>query len=235
MPIGQFAEKAEELLDEGYKGCNITLPFKLDAYKFADKLTERARSCGAVNTLVFGNKILGDNTDGIGFVTDITSRLGFNITNASILVLGAGGGVRGLLPSLLEQNPKWIAVANRTLERAQTLADVFGIDAIAYEATAAEHFDLVINATSTSLSNIAPPVPESVFGEVTLAYDLVYGAEPTPFMELAKKGGAKKVADGLGMLIEQAAESYADWRGTRPDTSKTYDLIRRLIRERAAK
>ena len=148
MPIGQFAEKAEELLDEGYKGCNITLPFKLDAYKFADKLTEGARSCGAVNTLVFGNKILGDNTDGIGFVTDITSRFGFNITNASILVLGAGGGVRGLLPSLLEQNPKWIAVANRTLERAQTLADVFGVDAIPYEATAAEHFDLVINATS---------------------------------------------------------------------------------------
>ena len=94
VPIGQFAEKAEELLDEGYKGCNITLPFKLDAYKFADKLTERARSCGAVNTLVFGNKILSDNTDGIGFVTDITSRFGFNITNASILVLGAGGGVR---------------------------------------------------------------------------------------------------------------------------------------------
>ena len=235
VPIGQFAEKAEELLDEGYKGCNITLPFKLDAYKFADKLTERARSCGAVNMLVFGNKILGDNTDGIGFVTDITSRFGFNITNASILVLGAGGGVRGLLPSLLEQNPKWIAVANRTLERAQTLADVFGVDAIPYEATAAEHFDLVINATSTSLSNIVPPVPESVFAEVSLAYDLVYGAEPTPFMELAKKGGAKKVADGLGMLIEQAAESYADWRGTRPDTSKTYDLIRRLIRERAAK
>lgn len=217
--------KSGELLDEGYKGCNITLPFKLDAYKFADKLTERARSCGAVNTLVFGNKILGDNTDGIGFVTDITSRFGFNITNASILVLGAGGGVRGLLPSLLEQTPKWIAVANRTARTGQTLADVFGVDAIPYEATAAEHFDLVINATSTSLSNIAPPVPESVFAEVSLAYDLVYGAEPTPFMELAKKGGAKKVADGLGMLIEQAAESYADWRGTRPDTSKTYDLI----------
>ncbi len=234
-PLGHFADKAGELMDEGYKGCNVTLPFKLDAYKFAERLTDRARSCGAVNTLVFGRKVTGDNTDGIGFVTDVRQRLGFQFEGSSILVLGAGGGVRGLLPSLLEMNPKWIAVANRTLERAQALAGVFGIDAVSYESTAAEHFDLVINATSTSLSNIAPPVPESVFREAALAYDLVYGAKPTPFMELAKRGGAGQVSDGLGMLIEQAAESYFDWRGVRPDTSRTYPKIRKLIEERAAR
>ncbi len=232
VPLEHFAEKAEELIDAGYKGCNITLPFKVDACKFADQLTVRARSAGAVNTLVFGKKVLGDNTDGIGFTTDITERLGFDFAGSSVLVLGAGGGVRGLLPFLLEAGPKWIAVANRTLERAQALADQFGVDTVPYEATAAEHFDLVINATSTSLSNVAPPVPSSVFKEVKLAYDLVYSSAPTPFMKEALKGGAAAAADGLGMLVEQAAESYRDWRGTKPATQKTYELIRSLIRNR---
>lgn len=233
VPLGGFDEFVDDLIEKGYKGCNITLPFKVDACKYADRLTERARSCGAANTLVFGSKVTGDNTDGAGFIADVTGRLGFEIEGASILVLGAGGGVRGLLPSLLELNPKWIAVANRTMSRAAALAESFGIDAVPYEETAAESFDLVINATSTSLSNMAPPVPRSVLAEASLAYDLVYAAEPTPFMQLAMEAGAGAVADGLGMLVEQAAESYLDWRGVRPDTSGTYREIRRLIEERA--
>lgn len=234
VPIGGFDEFVDGLIERGYKGCNITLPFKVDACRYADRLTERARSCGAANTLVFGDKVTGDNTDGAGFVADLQGRLGFSVEGASILVLGAGGGVRGLLPSLLELNPKWIAVANRTMERAQVLAESFGIDAVPYEETAAERFDLVINATSTSLSNTAPPVPKSVLAECALAYDLVYAAQPTPFMRLASEAGAKAVADGLGMLVEQAAESYFDWRGVRPDTSGTYRELRALIEARAA-
>ncbi|MDL2058597.1 shikimate dehydrogenase [Mesosutterella sp. AGMB02718] len=234
VPIGGFSDFVDSLIEQGYKGCNITLPFKMEAYKYAERLTVRARGCGAANTLIFGSRVTGDNTDGAGFVADVTGRFGFPIEGSSILVLGAGGGVRGLLPSLLELNPKWIAVANRTMERAEALASSFGIDAIAYEETAAEHFDLIINATSTSLSNLAPPVPKAAFAEASLAYDLVYAARPTPFMELALKSGARKAVDGLGMLIEQAAESYADWRGVRPDTASTYGEIRCLLENRAA-
>lgn len=229
-PIDGFVETALALRDAGYKGLNVTLPFKLDAAKFATDLTPRARVAGAVNTLRFdGEQVLGDNTDGIGFVRDISERLGFRIQDASILILGAGGGVRGLVPSLLEASPKWIAVANRTQRRAEELADEFGIEAIHFDEIPAEHFDLVVNATATSLSNEAPAVDPEAFDDCLLAYDLVYAPEPTPFMELARRGGARQVADGLGMLIEQAAESYQVWRGLRPPTAPVYEELRRMI------
>jgi shikimate dehydrogenase len=229
-PLDGFEEFALGLRDTGYLGLNVTIPFKLDASKLADSLTGRARLAGAVNTLKFDeDTIYGDNTDGIGFVRDITHRLGFKVPSAAILVLGAGGGVRGLIASLLEEKPKWIAVANRTHGRAQELADEFGVEAIRLDEIPAEHFDLIVNGTSSSLNQDAPAIDPETFDDCAIAYDLVYAPEPTPFMRLAERGGAHAVADGLGMLIEQAAESCLFWRGVRPDTAPVYRELRRLL------
>ena len=169
-PIDGFEEFALGLRDAGYRGLNVTVPFKIDAAKLADDLTARARLAGAVNTLKFdGDTILGDNTDGIGFVRDVTGRLKFRIEDASILILGAGGGVRGLIGSLLEAKPKWIAVANRSHERAEELAEEFGVEAIHFDEVPAEHIDLVINGTSSSLSNAAPEFDPEGFAGGALA------------------------------------------------------------------
>jgi shikimate dehydrogenase len=234
-PLDGFEEFALGLREAGYRGLNVTIPFKLDAAKLADRLTARARLAGAVNTLKFErDAITGDNTDGIGFVRDITHRLKFRIEDSAILVLGAGGGVRGLIGSLLEEKPKWIAVANRTHDRAQELADEFGVLALSFDEVPAEHFDLVINGTATSLSHTTPPIDAETFDDCTLAYDLLYAATPTPFMQLASRGGARKVSDGLGMLIEQAAESYHLWRGVRPDTAPVFKELRRLLNTEAS-
>ena len=229
-PIDGFEDFALALRDKGYLGLNVTIPFKIDAAKLADDLTPRARLASAVNTLKFDDdNIIGDNTDGIGFVRDISGRLKFPVEGSAILILGAGGGVRGLIGSLLDARPKWIAVANRTFGRAQELADEFGVEAIHFDEVPAEHFDLVINGTSSSLSQDAPPIDPETFDDCALAYDLVYSPTPTPFMELAKRGGARCVDDGLGMLIEQAAESYIVWRAVRPDTGPVYKELRRLL------
>jgi shikimate dehydrogenase len=205
-PLDGFEDFALALRDAGYLGLNVTIPFKIE-----------------------GDTIVGDNTDGIGFVRDISGRLRFKIVDAAILILGAGGGVRGLIGSLLDARPRWIAVANRTFGRAQELADEFGVEAIHFDEVPAEHFDLVINGTSSSLSHDAPPIDPETFDDCALAYDLVYARRPTPFMELAKRGGARGVEDGLGMLIEQAAESFHFWRGVRPDTAPVYKELRRLL------
>jgi shikimate dehydrogenase len=234
-PLDGFEEFALGLRDQGFMGLNVTIPFKLDAAKLADDLTPRARLAGAVNTLKFdGETIVGDNTDGVGFVRDLCGRLDFKVAGAAILVLGAGGGVRGLVASLLEERPKWIAVANRTHGRAQELADEFGVEAIRFDEVPAEHFDLIINGTSSSLNHDAPAIDPETFGDCLLAYDLVYAPESTPFMNLAKHGGARRVSDGLGMLIEQAAESFALWRGVRPETSRVYREMRRALNLGAA-
>jgi shikimate dehydrogenase len=234
-PLDGFEEFALALRESGYRGLNVTIPFKLDAAKLADRLTARARLAGAVNTLKFdGDAITGDNTDGIGFVRDVTQRLKFRIEDASILVLGAGGGVRGLIGSLLEEKPKWIAVANRTHDRAQELADEFGVLALSFDEVPAEHFDLVINGTATSMSHTTPPIDAETFDDCMLAYDLLYAPAPTPFMQLASRGGARKVSDGLGMLIEQAAESFHLWRGLRPDTALVFKELRRQLNAEAA-
>ncbi len=233
-PLDGFEEFAFALRDAGYRGLNVTIPFKLDAAKLADRLTARARLAGAVNTLKFeGDAITGDNTDGIGFVRDVSQRLKFRIEDAAILVLGAGGGVRGLIGSLLEEKPKWIAVANRTHDRAQELADEFGVLALSFDEVPAEHFDLVINGTATSMSHTTPPIDAETFDDCMLAYDLLYSPVPTPFMQLATRGGARKVSDGLGMLIEQAAESFHLWRGVRPDTAPVFKELRRLLNAEA--
>jgi shikimate dehydrogenase len=229
-PLDGFDDFALALRDQGYAGLNVTIPFKIDAAKLADELSARARTAGAVNTLKFtGDAIFGDNTDGIGFVRDVTGRLKCSIEDASILVLGAGGGVRGLIGSLLDEKPRWIAVANRSHERAIELAEEFGVEAIHFDEVPSEHFDIVINGTASSLSNAAPKIDPETFDDCKLAYDLVYDARPTPFMQLARQGGAAKVSDGLGMLVEQAAESFLLWRGVRPQTVAIFQELRRRL------
>jgi len=233
-PIDGFEEKALALRDAGFRGLNVTVPFKLDAAKIANDLTPRARLAGAVNTLKFdGEAIVGDNTDGVGFVRDVTERLNFKFGDCAVLVLGAGGAVRGLLGSLLDASPRWLAVANRSHQRAEELAEEFGVEAIHFDEVPAEHFDLIINGTTTGLHQEAPAIDPETFNDCLLAYDLVYAAGPTPFMQLAKAGGAKQVVDGLGMLIEQAAESFLLWRGVRPDTHSVYRELRELLMREA--
>jgi shikimate dehydrogenase len=233
-PLDGFEDRAMALRDAGYRGLNVTVPFKLDAAKIATDLTPRARLAGAVNTLKFdGDAIVGDNTDGVGFVRDVTERLQFSLGDCAVLVLGAGGAVRGLLGSLLDASPRWLAVANRSHQRAEELAEEFGVEAIHFDEIPAEHFDLIINGTTTGLHNEAPAIDPETFNDCVLAYDLVYAADPTPFMRLAHSGGAKQVADGLGMLIEQAAESFLLWRGVRPDTDPVYRELRELLSREA--
>jgi shikimate dehydrogenase len=235
VPLDGFEDRALALRDAGYRGLNVTVPFKLDAAKLSDDLMPRARLAGAVNTLVFdGDTIIGDNTDGIGFVRDVRERLKFDLSDCSVLVLGAGGAVRGVIGSLLDASPRWIAVSNRTHQRAEELGEEFGVEAIHLDEIPAEHFDLIINGTTTGLKHDAPPIDPETFNDCTLAYDLVYAADPTPFMELARSGGAQTVCDGLGMLIEQAAESFLLWRGVRPDTAPVYRELRKLLSETAA-
>jgi shikimate dehydrogenase len=229
-PLDGFEDLALALRDAGFRGLNVTVPVKLDAAKLADDLAPRARLAGAVNTLVFdGDTIFGDNTDGIGFVRDVRERLKFDFSDCSVLVLGAGGAVRGVIGALLDASPRWIAVSNRTHQRAEELGEEFGVEAIHLDEVPAEHFDLIVNGTSTGLKHDAPPIDPETFNDCTLAYDLVYAADPTPFMELARSGGAKTVCDGLGMLIEQAAESFLLWRGVRPDTAPVYRELRELL------
>jgi shikimate dehydrogenase len=235
VPLDAFEERALALRDAGFRGLNVTVPFKIDAAKLSDDLLPRARLAGAVNTLVFdGDTIVGDNTDGIGFLRDVSERLKFDFGECSVLVLGAGGAVRGVIGALLDASPRWIAVANRTHQRAEELAEEFGVEAIHLDEIPAEHFDLIINGTTTGLKHDAPPIDPETFDDCTLAYDLVYAAESTPFMELARSSGAKVVSDGLGMLIEQAAESFLLWRGVRPDTASVYRELRKLLSEAAA-
>ena len=209
------------LVDAGYRGANVTVPFKIEAAQLADTLTGRARAAGAVNTLIFNEgRIAGDNTDGAGLVNDILRNAGVAIAGKRVLLLGAGGAARGVMLPLLEQNPAELVIANRTLATAEKLASEFGSPSM--RASEFAHlsgaFDIVINATSASLAGDLPPIPPETFCPETLALDMMYGKQPTVFMEFAAQHGAT-VRDGLGMLVEQAAEAFATWRGVRPETS----------------
>lgn len=221
-PLQDFAVSVRDFIERGGKGANVTVPFKLEAYALADTLTERARLAGAVNTLQFGNgMILGDNTDGIGLVADIALNAGATLSGKRILLLGAGGAARGVLLPLLEQKPAELVLANRTAVKAQALAAHFSaygnLAAVEYGALRGA-FDVIINATSASLHAAMPPLPGSVFETATLAYDMMYGQQATLFMEFAMQHGAR-ARDGLGMLVEQAAEAFLLWRGVRPETA----------------
>ncbi|MDD4964292.1 MAG: shikimate dehydrogenase [Gallionella sp.] len=227
-PLDAFVQTVQTFREKGGKGMNVTVPFKFEAFALATKLTARAQAAGAVNTLSFqaDGEILGDNTDGAGLVRDITVHLGLDLQNKRVLLLGAGGAAYGVVLPLLLAGAQ-LTVVNRTLEKAQQLAAAFASDAISvasYEDLVNQAFDCVINATSSGLSDQRPPVPATVFSTQTLAYEMMYGRE-TPFMAFARQHGAQ-VADGLGMLVEQAAESFFLWRGTRPETTAVRMILR---------
>jgi len=239
VPLGEFAAAASAFFAEGGRGGNVTLPFKTDAYRFASRLTERARRAGAVNTLARESDggVLGDNTDGVGLVRDLTINLDWAIAGRRVLVLGAGGATRGALGPLLEQRPALLHIANRTAEKAIELAREFAeqgsVTGSGYPELGKEApFELLINATSASLSGEVPPVPPRALGTLCAAYDMMYGATPTPFLRWAAEQGVAALADGLGMLVEQAAESFALWRGVRPQTAPVIGLIRTELAER---
>ncbi|WP_028535584.1 shikimate dehydrogenase [Paludibacterium yongneupense] len=233
--IGGFDDVVRRFVAEGGLGLNVTLPFKGDAFRFATEVSERARAAEAVNTLLFhpDGRVYGDNTDGVGLVRDIKDNLDVAIAGQRILILGAGGAVRGVLAPLLEEKPAAVTIANRTLIRAQALAHQFAAwgecRAVSYDALGGESFDIVINATPTSLNDEMPPLPHGVFGPRTLAYDMVYSKGLTPFLRRAQAENAGMLADGLGMLVEQAAESYAIWRGVHPATHKVTHLLREVL------
>ena len=232
-PIDGFADTVRGLVRTGAKGANVTVPFKLEAYALADRLSERARAAGAVNTLMFSaDGIAGDNTDGCGLVTDIIGNAGVPLAGKRVLLLGAGGAARGVILPLLRESPAELVLANRTEAKALELAAQFAaagpIRAATIDALDAP-FDIVINATSSSLSDAPPPVGASVFDAGTLAYDMMYGARPTPFMAFATARGAH-ARDGLGMLVEQAAESFHLWRGVRPDTAPVLQRLRAALK-----
>jgi len=229
-PVDGFEATVRRLVAEGYRGANVTVPFKLEAARLATRLAPRAAAAGAVNTLVFaGGEIVGDNTDGPGLVADIVRNAGVPLAGKRILLLGAGGAARGALLPLLMENPRQVVIANRTLATADRLAADFAehADRLAVTAFAAVEggFDVVINATSASLAADIPPVPPSVFGPGVLALDMMYGNKPTVFMEFAASHGAS-VRDGLGMLVEQAAEAFLLWRGVRPGTGAVLASMR---------
>ena len=229
-PVDHFVDSVHNFIAQGGRGANVTVPFKLDAFALAQELTPRAQAAGAVNTLSFSAEgIKGDNTDGIGLVRDITLNAGVSLENRSVLLLGAGGASRGVILPLIEENIASLVIANRTQPRAMELAQQFSDKGVPVSAAAFDQldqsFDVIINATSASLDAALPPVPDGVFGSRTLAYDMMYGVQPTIFMQHAARHGAT-VRDGLGMLIEQAAESFFVWRGVRPETAPVYQWLR---------
>jgi len=229
-PLDGFAATVQRLVAEGYKGANVTVPFKLEAARLATRLAPRAHAAGAVNTLLFeGGEIVGDNTDGAGLVADIVRNAGVTLEGKRVLLLGAGGAARGAVLPLLDAGPRQIVIANRTLATAETLVAGFaehaGRLAVSSFADLEGSFDVIVNATSASLDAAVPPVPASVFGPGTLALDMMYGNKPTVFMVFAAGHGAT-VRDGLGMLVEQAAEAFALWRGQRPATAAVLAALR---------
>lgn len=236
-PLDDFAATVARFRAEGGRGLNVTVPFKLEAFALADRRTPRAEAAGAVNTLAFGTDgILGDNTDGAGLVRDLASHLGCPPRGRRILLLGAGGATRGALLPLLDTAPADLCIANRTAHKAVELAQAFAahagtvrIEGCGFEALADQRFDLVINATSASLSGELPPLPPGLYAQGALAYDMMYGRGHTPFLRAALADGAARVADGLGMLVEQAAESFALWRGVRPDSAPVLAELRQFI------
>ena len=230
-PLDGFGTAVQAFIAAGGKGANVTVPFKLEAYKLAGALTVRAQAAGAVNTLHFtGDGIIGDNTDGAGLVTDIVRNAGVAIAGKRVLLLGAGGAARGVVLPILEHRPAQLVIANRTVATAEALAEQFaalggaGVVSACGYAQIEGAFDIVINATSASLSAELPPLKPAVFAPGALALDMMYGAQPTVFLQFAAAHGAR-TRDGLGMLVEQAAEAFEVWRGVHPHTA---DLLAQM-------
>lgn len=230
-PLDGFETAVAGFRAGGGKGANVTLPFKEQACRLCDSRSTRAELAGAVNTLKFSaDRTYGDNTDGAGLVRDLAGNLGCGLGGRRILLMGAGGAARGVLLPLVEARPACLVIANRTQDKAFALAARLGtqdsvVSGCGYEALRGQQFDIVINATSAGLSDALPPLPAGLFAAGALAYDMLYGRE-TPFMRFALAEGAARVSDGLGMLVEQAAESFLVWRGVRPDTGPVLAALR---------
>jgi shikimate dehydrogenase len=225
-PLGRFAETVDAFRAGGGKGLNVTVPFKLDACAYATDLSDEAQAAGAANALKFeGERAWAQNFDGVGLVRDITHNLGQPLISKRVLLLGAGGASRGAVLPILRQNPARLFIANRSVDKALALVRQFRaqgaserLEGGGYDDLGADAFDVVINATSASLSATALPLTASAFAADGLAYDMVYGKGLTPFLRLAQQAGVRQLADGAGMLVEQAAEAFAWWRGVRPET-----------------
>lgn len=233
-----FSNWVADFFKQGGTGLNITVPFKVDAFHFADQLTRRARQAGAVNTLFKQEDgiILGDNTDGCGLINDMRDNLQWSLNNKTILVLGAGGAVRGILGPLVNEKPAKIIIANRTKSKAVQLARAFspGLPIAGCEYSDLEDLmqaDIIINGTSASLSQTLPDIPDRLINSNVCVYDMAYGAEPTVFLQWTKKYGAVCLADGIGMLVEQAAESFLLWNNVRPDTRSALNAIKEDIKK----
>jgi shikimate dehydrogenase len=229
-PLGAFNAAIDAFRAAGGRGLNVTTPFKFDAYAYATEVSERARIAGAANALAFdGAVVRAENFDGVGLVNDVQRNLGFLLAGRRVLLMGAGGAARGATLPLLEQRPALLVIANRTVSKARALGTQFSHHANlatgGYPDLGDQAFDIVINATSASLRGELPPIPTSAFGPGCLAYELCYAKGLTPFLRVARDAGAGHLADGVGMLVEQAAEAFAWWRGVRPSTKA---LIERL-------
>ena len=226
-PLGGFASTVDAFRAAGGKGMNVTAPFKLDAFAYATELAPSAQMAGAVNAMKFeGDRVLAENFDGVGLVRDVVHNLGCPLRGKRVLVLGAGGATRGALLPFLAEQPAELVIVNRTVAKAQELAALghkhqsgqVPLRGLGYEQLQGLQFDVVFNATSASLTAELPPLPVSVFAPGALAYELAYGKGLTPFLQLARQSGVTHLADGVGMLAEQAAEAFVWWRGVRPDT-----------------
>jgi shikimate dehydrogenase len=229
-PLDGFAATIERLRSEGYKGCNVTVPFKVEAFHLAQHLSPRALNAEAVNTLKLNKDIFGENTDGAGLTRDIEQNFGILLKGKRVLLVGAGGAAQGVLHPILDTAPKLLFISNRTPQKAIALKKsveqhVVSVNAVEFGELGDAQFDVVINATSAGLTDSEIPLPAGIFAPGALAYDMMYGRE-TPFMKFAREHGAR-VADGLGMLVEQAAEAFYIWRGVRPDTVPVIAALRR--------
>ena len=228
-PLDGFKSTIERLVNEGYKGCNVTVPFKFEAFKLCNQLTGRAQAAQAVNTLFFRDgEVLGDNTDGVGMLADIEQNLACKLLFKRVLLLGAGGAAHGVIWQIFNAGAT-ITVANRTLEKARQMVSEFApygtVIASTFEGLEGKSYDVIINARSSSLADELPPLPDGLFKPNSLAYDMMYGKH-SPFMKFAAEQGASHCADGLGMLVEQAAEAFFKWREVRPDTAPVIAKLR---------
>jgi shikimate dehydrogenase len=236
-PLNGFADEVRKFIAAGGRGMNVTVPFKLDAHAFADTLSPRAAAAGAVNTLSFDAAgVRGDNTDGVGLVRDIEANLDVSLKDARVLLLGAGGAARGVVLPIFDRGPAALTIVNRTAAKAHQLVDQFARNAsdagVRFTGGGADRieagqYDVIVNATAGSLDAALPECDDRAFGAGTLAYDMMYSAKPTVFMQHAATLGAR-TADGLGMLVEQAAESFFIWRGVRPDGGAVLRELRDL-------
>ena len=234
IPIDAFEKTVEDFFAGGGKGLNITVPFKERAWAMAENHSPAAKLSGAANTLYLNERsqLCADNTDGVGMLRDITQNLSGEIRGKSVLLLGAGGAVKGVLPSLLAEQPASVCIVNRTVEKALSLASEIGgvTSACSYEELGDKSFDWVINGTSLGLSGGVPPLPASVLSSDSSCYDMVYGSGDTAFQSWAKSQGVSRSYDGLGMLVEQAAQSFLIWRGVEPATGPVIEALRDQLR-----